>query len=285
MRHDKQLLALYGLKFNPFAQDVPKDALWLSPGVDLFLSRLEMLTTTGGFALITGEPGTGKSKLLQLIDVRLATLPDIVVGVLSRPQSMMSDLYRELGELFGIKLAPANRYGCFKTLRERWQEHCRAHLLRPVLLVDEAQQTPNECFTELRLLSAARFDSTPLLTVVLAGDARLPERFRQPELLPLGSRIRTRLTLEPLPPPVLLDFLEHSLEAAGAPGLMTTPLKTALTEHAAGNLRILSHMAHELLVTASLQNLPQLDEKLFLSLFSKPSPQKRARFTAPGGNP
>jgi len=152
-----------------------------------------------------------------------------------------------------------------------------------VLLIDEAQQTPQDCLTELRLLSADRFDSSSLLTVILAGDSRLPERFRLPELLPLGSRIRTRLTLEPLPAPVMLDFIEHALEVAGAPHLMTAPLKSALSEHAAGNLRVLTHMANELLITAALQNLPVLDEKLFISLYSQKTAQKRARSSVSGG--
>lgn len=282
MRQDKQLLALYGLKFNPFSPDLPVDALWLPPGADLFLTRLEQLTATGGYGLINGEPGAGKSKLLQLVAARLSTLPEVVVGVLQRPQSMLSDLYRELGDIFGLKLAPTNRYGSFKALRERWLEHCRASLLRPVLLIDEAQQTPSDCLTELRLLCAERFDSSSLLTVVLAGDSRLPERFRQPELLPLGSRIRVRFNLEPLSPEYLLEFIEHALGSAGAPHLMTPQLKQALAHHAAGSPRILSHMGAELLAAGVSQNLQVLDEKLFISLFSQKPALKRARGPAGG---
>lgn len=277
MRQDKQLLALYGLKFNPFSSDIPADALWLPPAADLFLSRVEGLTAAGGFALLTGEPGCGKSKLLQLIDRRLQTVPDLLVGVMQRPQSSLSDLYRELGDLFGLRLAPANRYGCFKALRERWVEHCRTSLCRPVLLVDEAQQCPNDCLTELRLLSAARFDTAALLTVILCGDTRLPERFRQLDLVPLGSRIRTRLTLEALPSQALLAFLEHLLDAAGAPHLMSAALKNALSEHAAGNLRVLSHMGAELLAHGAQMSLPQLDEKLFLSLYAQRQSPRRGR--------
>lgn len=52
---------------------------------------------------------------------------------------------------------------------------------------------------ELRLLASTRFDSRPLLSVVLAGDRRLTEKLRREELLPLGSRIRTRLVMEYAP--------------------------------------------------------------------------------------
>jgi type II secretory pathway predicted ATPase ExeA len=50
-----------------------------------------------------------------------------------------------------------------------------------------------EVLGELRLLSSADFDATSLLTVVLCGDGRLLERLRQEALVPLGTRIRTRL--------------------------------------------------------------------------------------------
>ena len=49
---------------------------------------------------------------------------------------------------------------------------------------------------ELHLLASARFDSQPLLCVVLAGDARLVDKLRREEMIPLGSRIRTRLATE-----------------------------------------------------------------------------------------
>jgi len=53
---------------------------------------------------------------------------------------------------------------------------------------------------ELRLLCATDLDSRALLTVVLGGDARLTEKFRGEELLPLGSRMRVRLVLQPATP-------------------------------------------------------------------------------------
>jgi type II secretory pathway predicted ATPase ExeA len=81
-------------------------------------------------------------------------------------------------------------------LRDRCQTHIDAALSRPVLFIDEAQETPPAVLAELRLLSSARLDSHILLTVVLAGDGRLLERLRSEELLPLGSRMRVRLALE-----------------------------------------------------------------------------------------
>ena len=194
--NSKKLLSLYGLKWNPFTPDVPTEALLVTRKIESFALRIETLVQEGGFALITGDPGCGKSAALRILSERLKALRDVSVGVVERPQSKVGDFYRELGDIFQAKLTPTNRYGGFKFLRERWKAHAESHLLRPVLLVDEAQEAPIEVLSEIRLLSSARFDSLLYLTVILAGDGRLPELFRHEDLLPLGTRIRTRLALE-----------------------------------------------------------------------------------------
>ena len=273
MMDERRLLSLYGLKYNPFQSGVPVEDLWRPPGADDFFFRVETLLCDGGFALISGENGVGKSKVLQLLSHHLDGLgSEVVVGVMERPQSSLSDWYRELGELFGVDLSPSNRYGGFKALRARWRAHIKSTLFRPVLLLDEAQEVPSASLTELRLLSSASFDSEALISAVLCGDARLPERFRDRELLPLGSRIRTRLALSSLSSAELRSFLDHALEAAGAPGLMTEGLKDSAAAHCAGNLRILTGMCAELLATAAAQDRRQLDEQLYLEVFNRSAP-------------
>ena len=137
-----------------------------------------------------------------------------------------------------------------------------------MLLIDEAQEMLNACLNEIRLLQSDHFDSKSLLTSVLCGDMRLPQRFRSPQLASLGTRMRLRLTIEPYPPKILLDFLEHSLKCAGAEHLLSQTLKQTLVDHAAGNLRVLMAMAADLLAAAAEKKLPQLDEKLFFEVFS-----------------
>lgn len=275
-----KLLALYGLKFSPFQPDVPTEALYATPAVDAFLRRVVLGIADGGFALLSGDPGTGKTITLRLLEGRLRALPNVVVGTIEHPQSRAADFYRELGDLFGVGLSPHNRWGGFKALRARWNDHIAQTLMRPVLILDEAQETPTPVLNELRILASKDLDSRQLLCVVFAGDARLPERFRSPELLPLGSRIRRRLTLDYASRDELLACLEHRLTVAGNPGLMTADLKSALVEHSAGNYRVLMNLADEMLAAAAERDLPRLDDKLFLDVFGqtqKPKPSARKR--------
>ena len=268
---NKKLLSLYGLKWNPFAPEVPVEAFHVGARLDSFCWRVEQLVGEGGFALVTGLSGLGKSVTLRVLAERLSALRDVQIGVLSRPQAGLHDFYRELGELFGVQLQPHNRWGGAKALRERWQAHIDASLCRPVLIIDEGQEMQLAVLNELRLLCSARLDSHLLLTVVLAGDQRLIERFRSEELLPLGSRMRVRLALERATPEELRELIHHALAKAGAPKLMTTELVATLCDHAQGNLRALMNMAGELLATAAQREAAQIDEQLFFDTFAVPA--------------
>jgi type II secretory pathway predicted ATPase ExeA len=272
-----KLQSLYGLKFHPFRPDVPIEALYTTPVVDAFLRRVEMGITDGGFVMLTGDPGTGKSAILRLMHKRLSALPDVLVGAIEHPQSRTMDFYRELGDLFAVPLRAHNRWGGFKALRTRWSEHIAATHARPVLILDEAQEALTTVLSELRILSSKDFDARQLLCVILAGDARLVDRLRSPELLPLGSRVRRRLPLEYATPDELLACLDHLLESAGNGALMTSELKAMLADHAAGNYRVLTNLASELLSVALDRDLPKLDEKLYLEVFQPAAKPKAAK--------
>jgi general secretion pathway protein A len=273
---NKKLLALYGLKWNPFSPELPTEALTVTPRIEHFYWRIEQnLIQEGGFALVTGDPGTGKSVVLRLLAERLGQLRDISVGALAHPSSNLADFYREMGDLFGVELKPHNRWGGFRALRERWLAHLEGTLLRPVLLIDEAQEMHPGVLSELRLLSSMQFDSRTLLTVVLAGDARLTAKLRRDELLPLGSRLRTRLVMEYADRNELMACLKHLLASAGNASLMTPELMQTLCDHAVGNYRVLTAMAAELLAAAAQQEITQLDEKLYLEVFGVPHAKPR----------
>ncbi len=279
--NSKKLLALYGLKWNPFSPELPSEGLLTTPKIEHFAWRVEQLVQEGGFALITGESGTGKSVALRIVAGRLAALRDVTVGVIERPQSRSGDFYRELGDIFAVKLKPHNRWGGFKALRERWKTHVASSRIRPVLLVDEAQEMSPDVLSELRILCSADFDATSLLTVVLSGDGRLPELLRHEDLVPLGTRIRARLLTETATREELLELLHHALAKAGNATLMTAELMDTLVDHSAGNYRVLMTIGADLLAYGAANDLAQIDEKCYLEVYqprnARPALKKKVK--------
>jgi type II secretory pathway predicted ATPase ExeA len=279
--NSKKRLALYGLKWNPFSPELPSEGLLTTPKIEHFAWRVEQLVQEGGFALITGESGTGKSVALRIVAGRLAALRDVTVGVIERPQSRSGDFYRELGDIFAVKLKPHNRWGGFKALRERWKTHVASSRIRPVLLVDEAQEMSPDVLSELRILCSADFDATSLLTVVLSGDGRLPELLRHEDLVPLGTRIRARLVTETATREDLLELLHHALAKAGNATLMTAELMDTLVDHSAGNYRVLMTIGADLLAYGAANDLAQLDEKCYLEVYqprnARPALKKKVK--------
>ena len=271
-----KLLSLYGLKFNPFRPDVPIEALYTTPAVDAFLRRVELGIADGGFALITGDPGTGKSVALRLLAERLARAArrrrrhhrasaEPHLGLLPRarrPLRRPAPGPQPLGRLQG----PARAL-------ERAHRH-DAHAPRA-----HHRRGPGGPHHRLQRAAPARQQGPRLAAAALRRPRRRRSSARAPappELLPLGSRIRRRLVLDYASRDELLACLDHLLDAAGNATLMTTELKATLADHAAGNYRVLMNLADELLAVAADRELPRLDEKLYLEVFGQPARTKHA---------
>ena len=236
----KKLLALYGLKRNPFLADVPPEALFVSPGVDAFAFRLEKPRSRRRYvALSTEEPGTGKSVVCRLLAHRLQLLPELEDGV-----DLGRNLWSRLGPrstvnseimLDSVNLSPitdGERSSPYATSGARTS---------PPLCFDPCYSSMklSRCLARLcpkcDCSPRIEFDSRRILTVVLSDDARLLELFHEADLLPLASRIRVRLSRDYQSPDELANFLRSLMTHARHPELMTDPLTETLAEHAAGN--------------------------------------------------
>jgi general secretion pathway protein A len=264
----QRLCQFFGLKFNPAGPEVPTEALFKPPRLEPFFFRVSHQVREGGFALITGESGLGKSVTLRLVCDRLSKARDVLVIPLQQSLGSVRDFYRELSERFEVPLGAHNRWASFKALRQRWASHIEQCAYRPIVVLDEAQSTPTAVLEELKILSSKDFDSKQLLLLVLCGDGRLTERLAEPDLVPLGNRVRARLRLEPATGKELRDCLEHLVREAGGEALLTPELMTVVAEHSMGNYRVMMNTLGELLYAALQREAKGLDEKLFFELFT-----------------
>jgi hypothetical protein len=97
------------------------------------------------------------------------------------------------------------------------------------------------------------------------------------DLIPLGTRIRTRLHTESASRDELRELVGHALAKAGNASLMTAELLDTLADHSAGNYRLLMTMSGELLAYGMSQEAQQLDEKSFLELFQSARPRAASK--------
>jgi hypothetical protein len=266
---NKATLASYSLKWNPFSFDVPREGLVMTPKMESFCDRVEDLVIDGGFAMITGESGTGKSVMLRVLAERLGAIRDLSVANVIRPQSGLIDFYREITVNFAIEAQINNRWSTYKSLRDRWFQHIESTLIRPVILIDEAQEALPAVLSELRILSSAHYDSKSIATIILCGDERLPEKLQTSELMPLASRMRTRFIAQPHSRDELIYLLQERMNKAGNPQLMTKELIVTLAEHSMGNPRLLITMADELFSKAIKTNVAIMDEAMFFAGYQK----------------
>lgn len=280
---DRNIHALYGLKWNPFAREVPVHALKSPPQADRFFWQVEHLAFDGGFGLLSGASGSGKSSVMRLLEQRISNVGGIAIAKIDRAQSNLRDFYLELGEAFGVSFKTGNRYGGFKRLRMEWLKQISAATFRPFLLIDEAQAMPTEVLSEIRVLGSHDFDSRCILAVVLAGDQRLPARLRDDEeLVPLDTRMRARLVVESQTCEELIALLTHATSVAGAPDLLTPGVKSVLAEHANGSPRAMMSQANDLLAYAAEKEARCIDEQL---LFDFDGSKFKQRPKLPRHNP
>lgn len=275
MMHAQHILALFGLRWNPFLPDVPPEALYKTKQVADFCWRVEHIVLDGGFALITGDPGVGKSTALRIVAGHLNAIPELSVKSLSLAKCGLRDFYRELAHLYEIDIAVSNRFGSFTKLRERWLAQVRNKFFRPVIIIDEAQEMNPDVLLELRILGSTDFDSRCILGIVLAGDRRLTEKLNTPALLPLLSRVRAQLLVEEATNTDLAEILRNALEQANAPDLMTPGLRKALVDNSMGNPRAMMHLANDILAVAAQRGEKQLTEEIFFELHKHSSKRKR----------
>ncbi len=171
---NRERLTHYGLKWNPFAADLPVEGLLATPAIESLCRGIErQLVRQGGFAPVAGDHGNGKSVALRPLASRPGRAEGLAVAVLAHPSSSNGDFYREMADLFDITTLRSNIRAGFKALREHWRRHLDDTRMRPVPRAGEAREMAAKALTELRPLSSTEFDSRTIPSVVLAGDGRL----------------------------------------------------------------------------------------------------------------
>jgi general secretion pathway protein A len=207
-------LSYFGLSDNPFSIAPNPDYLYMSPRHKEALAHLIFgLRESGGFVMLTGEVGTGKTtvsrKLMQQLpeNTQVAMILNPTLSALE----LLGTICNELGVEYKRKHASL-KYFTDQILTKLANNH--DHGINTVLIVDEAQHLLPEVLEQLRLLTNLETNRDKLLKVVLIGQPELQQLLKRNELRQLAQRITARYHLLPLSSSEVGAYIAHRLGVA-----------------------------------------------------------------------
>ena len=254
--------AFYGLSDNPFSIAPNPHYLFLSDRHREALAHLTYgLGETGGFVLLTGEVGTGKTTVSRCL---LGQLPDNTdTAFILNPSLTELELLATLCDELKIS------YGDNPTLKQLI-DHLSRFLLanhskgrNTVLIIDEAQHLRPEVLEQLRLLTNLETDTKKLLQVILIGQPELQLLLKRQELRQLAQRITARYHLLPLNEDEIGLYVLHRLQVAGRfEPLFTGKAIKVLQKYSGGIPRLINLLCERALMAGYAQSRVPIDHHM-----------------------
>lgn len=207
------LFAFFGLHEDPFKLTPDPGFYFPSRIHQEALHSLEyIISNREGFCMVTGEPGTGKTTLVNVFREKWKDRADIALVLTPRlsPNDFLMALFDELR----LNVDRKNKNELLKDLRELLIEKYFSGKY-VVIIVDEAHNLPVETLEELRLLSNLETDKEKLVQIVFIGQPELENRLMQEQLRQLNQRITERIRLRPLTLEETHAYIQHRLNKAG----------------------------------------------------------------------
>ena len=166
-----------------------------------------------GFLLLTGDVGTGKTTLLQVLVKTLET--KVHICLIANPTLSKEDFYYLLASKYGLGEYKRNK-AKFLEIFADFLKKCRVNNERVLLIIDEAHALPVKLLEEIRLFSNQEYEEYGLLSIFLVGQPELNDRLAHERLLPLRQRIAIRFDLKPFSKDETAQYIFYRLRMAGA---------------------------------------------------------------------
>jgi general secretion pathway protein A len=253
----------YGLRENPFADSIHPGFFFRTDGhAEAFRNMMLAVDFQTALGLVTGESGTGKTLVTQLLLQHFDEAKYRAALILVTPGLSKTGLLREiLSELnLALPVGVSRVQDLVKLLSNHIIElHGQGRHL--VILIDECHLLSADCLHVIRTLSNIETPRQKLVTCLLFGEARFAQRIQHPSYDALRNRIYLRGTLEALTAAEAAQYVKFRLMSAGRlQDLFTEGALTTIHQHSQGICRNVNKLAMLSLIEGAQAHLPSIDE-------------------------
>ncbi|MCW5799233.1 MAG: AAA family ATPase [Nitrospira sp.] len=251
----------YKLKLKPFSLVPNPDFLYRGDTHRLAMATLEYgLLHEAGFVVLTGEPGMGKTTLLQQL---LAEHRDhFTTGLITNTHAGTETLLPWILLAFGWQEKPQGKVEAFRAFQQFLDREATARR-RVLLIVDEAQNLGAEMLEELRLLSNVNQDNSPILQIILSGQPDLRQLLQRKDLTQFAQRVILDYSLEPFKERDSLGYIAHRLRVAGREQPIFTDHASCMIHRMTGGIpRLINQLCDTALTYGYAEGTPFLTSKI-----------------------
>jgi len=255
----------FGLKEPAFSIAVNPRYLFMSDQHREALAHLLFGIQNGGFVMLTGEVGTGKTTIIRCLLEQLPLNTDmaIILNPMGSAPELLSTICDELGVSY---IADELTVKVLTDALNQFLLDNHRKGRKTVVLIDEAQLLKVPVLEQIRLLTNLETTTTKLLQIMLVGQPELKKLLARPALRQLSQRITARFHLEALSLPETKAYIAHRLKIAGLPDHQR-PFNDAMIRkiHAfsGGIPRLINVLCERLLLGAYAQNHHHIDKQIF----------------------
>jgi len=222
----------------------------------------------GGFVLLTGEVGTGKTTVSRCL---MEDLPDgTQLAFILNPTLSREELLATICDQLKVRYRKTG--ATLKTLTDKISEKLlknHENDINTVLIIDEAQHLEAEVLEQLRLLTNLETNTKKLLQVILIGQPELQQLLKRRDLRQLAQRITARYHLLPLNQQELASYIKHRLSVADCHrALFNKGAITTIHKLSQGIPRLVNLLCHSALMEAYNSNNAVVDKKIVLKAAS-----------------
>jgi len=250
----------YALQEKPFDLLPDADYLYMSSGHDGAYTHLQYAVQENkGFVVITGEIGSGKTTLINYL---LRQLPeDLQVAVISHTDAAPEFFFKLICRQFNLPYQGLDKGDMLLAFQDFIIES-RRRGQRIVLIVDEAQNLPDETIEEIRMLSNLEAERELMIQIILVGQPELKEKLRRPHLRQFLQRVSVHYHLDNLKAEEVREYICHRLQVAGCSDCETLFSEEAtrlIWKASAGVPRVINNLCDLALVHGYADGISTID--------------------------